>query len=62
MNALVLRGRRPIGTSLKALVLDSVSSPIARRVYNLAPDELIEWYGRDIVPVGEAATGIRISI
>jgi len=29
---------------LKALVLDSVSSPIARRVYNMALDEFIEWY------------------
>jgi site-specific recombinase XerD len=30
---------------LKALVLDSVSSPITRRVYNLGLDEFIEWYG-----------------
>src|SRR5687768_14321945 len=29
---------------LKALVLDSVSSPITRRVYNLALDEFINWY------------------
>src|SRR5713226_9450823 len=29
---------------LKALVLDSVSSPITRRVYNMALDEFIEWY------------------
>src|ERR1051325_3499350 len=29
---------------LKALVLDSVSSPITRRVYNLGLDEFIEWY------------------
>jgi predicted phosphoadenosine phosphosulfate sulfurtransferase len=31
---------------LKALVLDSVSSPITKRVYNLGLDEFFEWYGR----------------
>jgi hypothetical protein len=30
---------------LKRLVLDSVSSPITRRVYNLGLDEFFEWYG-----------------
>ena len=29
---------------LKGLVLDSVSSPITRRVYNMALDEFITWY------------------
>src|SRR5438477_1045454 len=29
---------------LKRLVLDSVSSPITRRVYNLGLDEFFEWY------------------
>src|ERR1700755_3535115 len=29
---------------LKALVLDSVSSPITKRVYNLGLDEFIAWY------------------
>ncbi|MCU1300681.1 MAG: Integrase family protein [Candidatus Sulfotelmatobacter sp.] len=29
---------------LKSLVLDSVSSPITRRVYNLGLDEFIAWY------------------
>jgi hypothetical protein len=28
---------------LKALVLDSVSSPITRRVYNLGLDEFLAW-------------------
>src|SRR6202163_3552797 len=32
---------------LKALVLDSVSSPITRRVYNLGLDEFIAWYGKE---------------
>jgi site-specific recombinase XerD len=33
---------------LKRLVLDSVSSPITRRVYNLGLDEFFEWYGREL--------------
>ena len=32
---------------LKALVLDSVSSPITRRVYNLGLDEFFAWYGQE---------------
>ena len=40
MNALVLRGKLADWHRLKGLVLDSVSSPITRRVYNLALDEL----------------------
>src|SRR5580693_7806862 len=32
---------------LKRLVLDSVSSPITRRVYNLGLNEFFEWYGRE---------------
>ena len=32
---------------LKALVLDSVSSPITRRVYNLELDEFFAWYGQE---------------
>jgi len=35
---------------LKALVLDSVSSPITRRVYNLGLDEFIAWYGNEPRP------------
>src|SRR5450631_1923111 len=35
---------------LKALVLDSVSSPITRRVYNLGLDEFIAWYGQEARP------------
>src|SRR4249920_400086 len=35
---------------LKRLVLDSVSSPITRRVYNLGLDEFFEWYGRETRP------------
>src|SRR5437870_8279875 len=32
---------------LKALVLDSVSSPITRRVYNLGLNEFFEWFGQE---------------
>ncbi|MCX6625715.1 MAG: tyrosine-type recombinase/integrase [Acidobacteria bacterium] len=35
---------------LKALVLDSVASPITRRVYNLGLDEFIAWYGQQPRP------------
>jgi hypothetical protein len=50
MNALVLRGKAADWHRLKGLVLDSVSSPITRRVYNLALDELIAWYGQEPRP------------
>src|SRR5262245_34896415 len=32
---------------LKSLVLDSVSSPITRRMYNMALDEFIAWFQRE---------------
>src|SRR5208283_2460561 len=32
---------------LKSLVLDSVSSPITKRVYNLGLDEFLAWYGEE---------------
>src|ERR1019366_1426749 len=41
---------------LKGLVLDSVSSPITRRVYNLGLDEFFEWYGRESRPGFTKAT------
>jgi site-specific recombinase XerD len=41
---------------LKALVLDSVSSPITRRVYNLGLDEFFAWYGREPRPGFTKAT------
>src|ERR1022692_4148469 len=34
----------------KALVLDSVSSPITKRVYNLGLDEFIAWFGQEARP------------
>ncbi len=41
---------------LKALVLDSVSSPITRRVYNLGLDEFFGWYGQELRPGFTKAT------
>src|SRR3954471_12835995 len=42
---------------LKALVLDSVSSPITRRVYNLGLDEVIGWYALEPRPGFTKAPG-----
>src|SRR5258707_2978494 len=44
MTDLILVERPDKWQMLKALVLDSVSSPITRRVYNMALDEFICWY------------------
>src|ERR1035437_5398310 len=41
---------------LKRLVLDSVSSPITRRAYNLGLDEFFEWFGREPWPGFTKAT------
>src|SRR5436305_379501 len=44
MNDLVVVEKAGEWDQLKALVLDSVSSPITRRVYNMALDEFIAWF------------------
>src|SRR6476660_4942588 len=44
MNDLIVIEKLAEWQRLKALVLDSVSSPITRRVYNMALDEFIAWY------------------
>src|SRR5450432_1481976 len=44
MTELVVADKASEWRKLKALVLDSVSSPITRRVYNLGLDEFIAWY------------------
>ncbi len=41
---------------LKGIVLDSVSSPITRRVYNMALDEFIVWYAMEPRPGFSKAT------
>src|SRR5580693_10217314 len=52
MSELVIADRPTHWHRLKALVLDSVSSPITRRVYNLGLDEFIAWYGQEPRPAG----------
>jgi site-specific recombinase XerD len=56
MNDLVLTDRASEWRRLKALVLDSVSSPITRRVYNLGLDEFFAWYGQEARPGFTKAT------
>ena len=41
---------------LKALVLNSVSSPITKRVYNMALDEFMGWFGQEPRPGFTKAT------
>jgi site-specific recombinase XerC len=56
MNELVLADRAADWRRLKALVLDSVSSPITKRVYNLGLDEFFAWYGQEPRPGFTKAT------
>src|SRR6266705_6053535 len=56
MNELVLANRTADWRRLKMLVLDSVSSPITKRVYNLGLDEFFEWFGRKPRPGFTKAT------
>src|ERR1700687_749945 len=50
MTELVVAYKGAEWRRLKSLVLDSVSSPITRRVYNLGLDEFIAWYGLEPRP------------
>src|SRR5689334_2172792 len=50
MNDLVLANRATNWQKLKSLVLDSVSSPITKRVYNLGLDEFFAWFGQEPRP------------
>jgi hypothetical protein len=43
MNEVVLAQKASDWSRLKALVLDSVSSPIRKRVYNLGLNEFFDW-------------------
>src|SRR6202041_482918 len=44
MNELIAVQKIAAWEKLKALVLDSVSSPITKRVYNMALDEFLRWF------------------
>jgi hypothetical protein len=56
MNDLVLAAKAADWYKLKALVLDSVSSPITRRVYNMALDEFMVWFRLEPRPGFSKAT------
>src|ERR1700680_3294295 len=56
MNELVVADKAGEWLRLKALVLDSISSPITRRVYNLGLDEFIAWYTEEPRPGFTKAT------
>src|ERR1700680_3784576 len=56
MNEMVLANRAAGLRRLKMLVLDSVSSPITKRVTNLGLDEFFEWFGREPRPGFTKAT------
>src|SRR6202790_2697376 len=56
MNDLIVVPQQTQWHKLKALVLDSVSSPITKRVYNLGLDEFIAWYGQEPRPGFTKAT------
>jgi site-specific recombinase XerD len=44
MNEMIVLGKIARWERLKMLVLDSVSSPITKRVYNMALNEFMEWF------------------
>jgi hypothetical protein len=44
MNQLIVVEKLAEWQRLKALVLDSVSSPTTRRMYNMALDEFVAWF------------------
>ena len=56
MNDLIPREKIAGWQKLKTLVLDSVSSPITKRVYNMALDEFMVWYQQEPRPGFTKAT------
>jgi integrase len=56
MNQLIVAERLAEWQRLKSLVLDSVSSPITRRMCNMALDEFIAWFQREPRPGFTKAT------
>src|SRR5580698_1257050 len=52
MNEIIVVNRATEWNRLKSLVLDSVSSPITKRVYNLGLDEFIAWFAAAPRPAG----------
>src|ERR1700722_5487122 len=56
MNDLIVVPQQTQWHKLKALVLDSVSSPITKRVYNLGLNEFFAWYAQEPRPGFTKAT------
>src|SRR5467141_3224065 len=56
MNDLIVVEKLAEWQRLKALVLDSVSSPITRRVYNMALNEFMAWFQQALRPGFTKAT------
>jgi integrase len=56
MSDLVVTEKLSNWQRLKALVLDSVPSPLTRRVYNMALDDFIGWYSEEPRPGFSKAT------
>lgn len=56
MNELIVVEKIVEWQRLKALVLDSVSSPITRRVYNMALEEFLTWFRQEPRPGFTKAT------
>src|SRR5258708_1071933 len=56
MFELTVVDNRKTWQTLKALVLDSVSSPNTRRIYNMALDEFVAWYALEPRPGFARAT------
>jgi len=56
MNELSVVDKTTNWRRMKALVLDSVSSPITKRVYNMALDEFFAWYAQEPRPGFTKAT------
>ncbi len=56
MNDLIVVEKIAEWQRLKALVLDSVSSPITKRVYNMALDEFMAWFRQEPRPGFTKAT------
>ena len=50
MNELTVVERPADWRRMKYLVLDSVSSPITKRVYNMALNEFFAWYALEFRP------------
>ena len=61
MNDLIVVPKTTEWLRLKALVLDSVSSPITKRVYNLGLDEFFAWFAHEPRGLGSVSINVRIT-